>query len=130
MGIGLARKRFESLAKLAVKHEELQVRFVKHVAKAIRLEIKSLSSTSIISDARRDHLCNLSWNKLKNELKTKIPVLFNLLTSCIPATNDGLPMVLMCISIIIKANKRMATFLQKLISLGLYSGHASKSVSI
>ena len=68
MGIGLARKRFESLAKLDVKHKDLQIRFVKHIAKQLqcRLEIMSLSSTSIIIDVQRDNLCTLSWKKLKN----------------------------------------------------------------
>ena len=130
MGIDLARRRFGSLAKYAVRHKDLQICIVKHVAKAIKMEIKSLCSTSILFNGQKENLCALSWNKLHNELETRTPVLYTLLRSCIPAsTTNGFPMTLMCISILIKANRRVATFLHKLVSLGLYTGHASKSVS-
>ena len=73
MGIDLARRRFGSLAKYAVMRKDLQISIVKHIAKAIKMEIKSLCSTSILFDGQKENVCALSWNKLHNELETRTP---------------------------------------------------------
>lgn len=102
MGIDLARRHFESLAKHAVRNKDLQIHFVKHIAQSIKKEIKYLSSNSILFNTEKETLCVLTWKKLLNELETRTPVLYTLFRCCIPATvTNG---ILMCISIIIKAN--------------------------
>ena len=59
MGIDLACRRFGSLAKYAVRHKDVQIRIVKHIAKAIKMEIKSLCAISILFDGQKENLCAL-----------------------------------------------------------------------
>ena len=133
MGMVLGRRRYDALAKYSLKHNKMQNLYIKHISKAIRVEIMTLKSTSILLDTRKENLCSLTLSRLEKELQIQTPVMLALFKSCIPRSSidhhDGLPMILMCISVLTKANRKVATIFQKLISIYLYAGHASKSVS-
>ena len=133
MGIVLGRRRYDALAKYSLKHSKMQNVYIKLISKAVRMEIMALKSTSILLDTRKENLCSLTLSRLQKELEMQTPVMIALFKSCIPRSStdhhDGLPMILMCISVLTKANRKVATIFQKLVSISLYAGHASKSVS-
>ena len=66
------------------------------------------------------------------DLHDRAPVLTGLLHACIPSSSRCNPaaIVSMCVSILSKARQPTACLVQRLVSLTLYAGHASKQVGV
>ena len=76
-------------------------------------------------------MCSFRWEQLQADLHDKVPVLSGL-HGCIPSTSRCNPAAIVgiCVSILAKASQPKACLVQRLVSLILYAGHASKQVGV
>ena len=106
-----------------------------HHRKILRLELCKLCSDKTPSTLRiytQESFKHFTWDCLINEISHIAPTLlsvFEMLTVTKNVRLNQKSVIVVCISLLIKYRFAKACFIQKLISLILYSGHASKQVS-
>ena len=102
----------------------------------LRLELCKLCSDKSPSTLRiysKESFKCFNWDNVINEFSQIAPTLlslFELLTVTKSERPNRKCVIAMCISLLLKNRFAKACFIQKLISLILYSGHASKQVSV
>ena len=90
-----------------------------------------MPSESFLSSQSKDDLKEFQWERLHRELSLKAPVLLSIL---LDATRTRVPRLNLyivigtCVAILLKHHNPKASLLQKIVSLVLYAGHASKQV--
>lgn len=119
-----------SAAKECLENEKVKKYLLVKIGTMIKKEIKTLSSfDSILKSQSLDHLMNFKWELIINELQQKAPIFLSFLkvatkTHTKRANKDAV--ICMCVSILLKYSFKELNLVQKLISLILYWGHASK----
>ena len=130
----LARGSKTAFARKCLRDPSFRNAFTKGMGVSQRHEIARLNSddvTSILRNKSSKVLNQFTWESLINEVKSVAPTLFHLLQSCTKTrktrkNHDAIIGVL--VSIICRHRRPAASLFQRLISLILYSGHASKRV--
>lgn len=107
---------------------------VKGLGRSLRHEIARLCSddaVSILRDKASSSLEKFTWEKLLAEVKAVAPTLFKFLQSCTttrkPRRNQD-AIIGVLVAIMCKHRRPVSSLFQQLVSLILYSGHASKRV--
>ena len=117
----------------------------RHVQKKMKL-LCSKKTPSVFRDNSPDAVKKFSWNAVTSELETRVPTLFNLMVLVV---NQGFhqksnvapkksrtskpthtAVVGMCAAILMKNRNVHLNLVQRVLSLALHSGHASKHVSL
>ena len=88
---------------------------------------------SILRSQSANELKPFDWNLLIEELTLHAPYLLNILTGITktntPRTNQS-AIIGVCTAILLKHRYNRMSLVQKILSIVLYSGHASKQVTI
>lgn len=119
-----------------VKHAFSQLRYREYLitsrGKILKSELRQLCSKSLFLQTQKEDLCLFSWIRVCKELERKAPTINSLLQSCIRTSSsfDKQAIVGTCVAILVKACRKSACLLQKIVSLVLYAGHAGKQVSV
>ena len=135
----LIRSSLNSFAIQAVKRNaSTRAIIVKVVGEMLHKEVACLCSDDLNSIMKqKDVNCYKKFDmiieKINGEIELVAPILFSLLQSCLktrrPRTNTR-ELVAVIVSILCKHRRPEVCLLQKIFSLILYVGHASKQVSI
>ena len=89
------------------------------------------TKSSLQSQSKEKLTSGLSWDQLHSELSKNAPTLLSFLQACTKtrvARPNTKAVVGVCAAIILKHRQPKMNLLQKIISLILYAGHASKKV--
>ena len=132
----VARGSKKAVAEQTFKDLATRKYLIESVGKEIRREIKSISSTKTPTCLRATtpkDLQTFHWEKLVSELSSKAPTLLSILQvstkTTIPRKNS-VGAVCMCAAIILKHHNAALSLVQKLVTVILFAGHASKQVSV
>ena len=132
----IARGSKKAVAEHMMKDTACRPYIIECVAREVRKEIKSISSTETPSCFRATSpkdLRKFQWQKVLNELESKAPTLVSVLrgiTRTRKPRKNWNEVVCMCAAIILKHHNSVLSLLQKLVTVILYAGHASKQVNI
>ena len=131
----LARGNRVALARRCLKDLPIRKHITKGVGLLLQREVASMCSDkadSILRSKTTKAMEEFCWNDVIGEMKLRAPTLLSLLQSCTRTKKArknvncviGLIAALLC-----KHRRPSASLVQRLISVTLYSGHASKRVS-
>ena len=127
----MARRSKKTIAVESMKDPSTRQVLVKLFGKEVRKEVRSMASESFLSSQSKDDLKNFQWDRLHTELSLKAPLLLNILFDVtktrVPRPNSHI-VIGICVAILLKHRNPKMSLLQKIISLVLYAGHASKQV--
>lgn len=124
-----------ALARRCLENDDIRKCIISGVSLILRKEIATLCSNqvpSVLRDKSNEALKSFQWKCLLDELQTHAPVLLQILKSCTRVSRPlfqqeatiGVVTAILC-----KNRRSSASLIQRLISVILYSGHASKMVS-
>lgn len=89
---------------------------------------------SVLRDKSNEALKNFQWQYLIDEVTIHAPTLLAILKSCtkvkVPRVNQQEGAIGVIVAILCKNRRGSASLVQRLVSVILYSGHASKRVSV
>ena len=131
----LVRKSRCSVARQCLKDTVIQKYVVKGIGLTLRKEIAKLCSDdvkSVLRDHSPDALKTFEWKKVIQEMGFRAPTLLTLLQWCTKTKKEkvnreciiGFIAAVMC-----RYRRPCYSLIQRLLSIVLYAGHASKSVS-
>ena len=130
----VARGSRYSFAKHCFKSHTFRVIFSKLLGQSMRLEVKKLCSnktTSILGNVSNNSLLNLRWDAVLDDVKKNAPVLHACLLECSKTCANQRSQKIaigICASILCRNRNEKINLIQKLFSLCLYAGRASKQV--
>ena len=123
----LARGSHCALARKCLKDHRVKKYVTKGFGTLLRKEISRLCS----DDGGITNLAELKWNDVLHSMTLHAPTLLALLQSCSktrrPRKNQSA--IIGVLASILCKHRRPSSILQKVVSLILYTGHASKKVS-
>ena len=144
LGRSVGRRDRSSIARQVVADRKLLKRTVPLIGKTMAQEMKALCSVdaeSILSRTDAATLQAFSWKQLLNELHKTAPITTTLLSNSLTclrssrskkgprrANNDAI--VGLCCGLLARARSQKMNLIQRLISVLLYGGHASKQARI
>lgn len=132
----IARRSHSALARRCLENSEIRKYILKGVSQLLKREIAVLCSDSIESvlrDKSNDALKSFKWKTLVNELSNHCPSLLTILRHCTKFPNiksQQEAVIGVIVAILCKNRRASASLFQRIISIVLYGGHASKRVSI
>ena len=111
----------------------------KYVIKALGHEMRkemrmmcSDATASVLRSGKKEDLSAFSWDTMMNELSTRAPTFSNILKECtktrVTRTNNK-AVVGICAAVLLKHRFDRMSLVQKIVSIILFNGCASKSVS-
>ena len=146
----VGRKHRASIARQAMKDSQIKMKVLDILGRHVQKEMKLLCSKntpSVLRDNSPDAVKKFSWNAVTSELETRAPTLFKVLMVLV--VNRGFhqksnvapkksrtskpthtAVVGMCAAILMKNRNVHLNLVQRVLSLALHSGHASKHVSL
>ena len=125
-----------ALARRCLENDDIRKCIISGVSRMLRKEIATLCSNlvpSVLRDKSNDGLKSFQWKCLLDELQTHAPMLLEILKSCTKVRrpiSQQQAVIRVITAILCKNRRNSASLIQRLISVILYSGHASKMVSI
>ena len=135
IGKAVARKSHQKIALECCSDPAIKKHILKRIGQEIRNELITMSSDKVESVMHRDSKIELerfSWEKILDEVSANAPVLLNMLTAITKTktkrSNTQAIIIGMCIAILLKHRSRRMNLVQKIVSLILYNGSASKQV--
>lgn len=131
----VARGSYKALARRCLDNENIRKYVICGVGRILRKEVAVLCSDKVKSVLRNKSnvaLQTFQWKQLEDDMNAHAPTLLTLLRACTQGskTSDQQKAYVGVITAILCKNRRTsASLIQRLISIILYSGHASKKVS-
>ena len=131
----LVRKSRCALARQCLKDPLLRKCITKGVGRSLHSEIANLCSSKVDSILRRKGTQELEvfqWKDIMDEMKTRAPTMLSILETCTETKmvrKNKEAIVGLITAILCKHRRPSASILQRIVSIILYSGHASKRVS-
>ena len=128
----IARGSYRALAMRCLENENIRTHIVDGIGRMIRKEVAKLCSNganSILCDKSNGTLQSFQWKQLEDELETHSTTLFNILKKCTKNSSQKRSLIGVIAAIMCKHRRGSASLIQRLVSIILYSGHASKNVS-
>ena len=125
-----------ALARRCLENDDIRKCIISGVSWMLRKEIATLCSNlvpSVLRDKSNDGLKSFQWKCLLDELQTHAPMLLEILKSCTKVRrpiSQQQAVIGVITAILCKNRRNSASLIQRLIYVILYSGHASKMVSI
>lgn len=130
----MARKSQKTVAVDSMKNPCVRKHIIELVGTQIRKEIRVMTSDnahSFLCSQSKADLKEFKWDRLHAELSDNAPTLLSILLAAtktrVPRPNAHI-VVGTCVAILLKHCNPKMSLLQKIISLVLYAGHASKQV--
>ena len=135
LGKAVAHKRKMVVARECCKDSGTLKYIIAILGSKMRKEIHTMCSDNtksfLQSQSKEKLTTGLSWDQLHSELSKNAPTLLSFLQACTKtrvARPNTKAVVGVCAAIILKHRQPKMNLLQKIISLILYAGHASKKV--
>lgn len=134
IGQAVARRCNKAIAGECLKEPLIRKYIIEKVGKILRMELCKLCSNKTPSTLRmynQESFKNFTWDHLISEFSCIAPTLlslFEFLTETKSVRHNRKGVIAVSISLLLKNRFGKACFLQKLVSLMLYSGHANKQV--
>lgn len=141
----IGQRKYPAIAKFVVKNKKLRDKVIQNLTKEIQKELTTMVSKkkqSLFRNKCRDGFTKFSWESITEELQKHAPILLKLLNGCIDVKrrkrkvkNPGKnrpkidSIVGLCASIILRNKSSRMNLLQRILSVILYYGHASKQVN-
>lgn len=132
----LIRKSRCAFARRCLQDKALRKYITKGISWSVQHEVARLCSDkldSVLRDKGAQALETFNWDTVVEEMKTRAPTLLSLLETCTktrkPRKNSKAVIGLIA-AILCRHHRPTASLLQRLISFVLYTGHASKAVSV
>lgn len=125
-----------AVAKECLKDPITNKHIMNIVGNKMRKEMKAMVSDNVNSVMRSqgiDELKSFNWDILIQELTIHAPTLLNILisiTKTITPRENQKAIIGICATILLKQRYSKMSLVQKIISIILYAGHASKQVKI
>ena len=113
-----------------------QKAFTRVLGQRMRMEVKRLCSQKKPLSSFHDHgIAKFSWDSMINDLKSQAPILCSLLSDISKSKHatkirSQKAVICICAGVLCKHRNASVNYIQKIISLCSYCGHASKKVSI
>ena len=132
----LVRGNRVALARQCLKDLRIRKHITKGVGLLLRHEVASMCSDkadSILRSKTTQAVEEFCWEDVLGEMKMRAPTLLSLLQSCTrtkKARSNVNCVIGLITAIVCKHQRPSASLLQRLISVILYSGHASKRLSL
>ncbi len=121
-----------SLARRCLENENIRHCVLNGVCRMVHKEIATLCSDlvpSVLRDKSPELLKSFQWKCLLDELESHAPILKSCIGVRRPASQQQ-AVIGVITAILCKNRRNSASLVQRIISVILYSGHASKMVSI
>ena len=141
LGRSVGRRDRASIARQVVADRKLLNKTVPLIGKAMAREMLALRfEDTMLKNSEPSTLEGFSWKKLLDELRETAPVTTSLLTNSLtclrssrskkgPRRVNTDAIVGLCCGLLARARSQKLNLVQRLISVLLYGGHASKQVS-
>ena len=145
IGRSVGRLNRQSIAREAMKDERIRSKSIEILSKRLAKETKTLCSKKVMSTLRKRDLNSLQEfdvSSILNEMEQHAPSVLTLLRGCLlgrkhlkvgarktRSVNADL-VVAVCCAILLRGRSQRMNLLQRIVSIVLYCGHASKRVSI
>ena len=140
-GRSIGRRKVNSIAVQVMKHDAISKEIIKQVGKAMAKELKSvcaLNPMSILRNRGPEALKSFLWSTLVEELKKRAPSTVSLLEACCKRqyrygtpkwliSNRNMLVSIVC-SVMLRMRSQRMNLIQRMVSVILYAGHASKQV--
>ena len=134
----MSRKNRSSIARQAVVDDRICQKVVVYLGKKLSKEMKAMCSLKSKSILRRRDVMSLQGFQLEaltKEMECVAPNTLSLLRSCLASRKPSKAKnvkskVGVCSAILLRGRSQRMNLLQKIVSLMLYSGHASKKVCL
>lgn len=127
----MARRSRKTIAVESMKDPYTRQVLMKLFGNEVHKEVRLMASQSFLCSKSKDDLKEFKWDRIHAELSHKAPVLLNILLHAtktrVPRPNTHI-VIGTCVAILLKHRNPKMSLLQKIISLLLYAGHASKQV--
>jgi hypothetical protein len=131
---GLTRKQGPTFAKTTWASEKYRTEIIKHHSLKLGEEAKAICSSSgetcSLRSKQVESILSLNWMALHAELSSKAPLLMSVLEAVTPTKRKPQKKLAhcMCVSVLLFARTKNMSLIQRLVSVLLYAGHASKQV--
>ena len=118
-----------------MKDPVIKGHILKLVGKTVHAEIKKFCSDVVKSIIKCDDPLSINtftWQSFSSEISTFAPVLKGILESTSKSrksNTDVKIVVCMCVALLLRSRNPRMNLIQKMLSLILYAGHASKQVN-
>lgn len=144
LGKSLGRRNHASVANQAVKHSKIRKNVIERLGRLMASEMRSscsIKNSSLLRNTTRNDMQAFKWVNVVKELKSTAPVTVSLLNECCKkmgrdrsrlsafTLNSSMIIGLIC-AVLLRARNQNMNLIQKMISLVLYRGHASKQVCV
>lgn len=137
LGRCVGRRSRSAIARQAIKDVKIRNKVIELIGKLLAKELTitcSVDANSSLRNRNPDVLEKFRWSDLLTELKETAPTMVSLLKSAISSNKSGLrspntdAITALCCSILLRARSQRMNLIQRLLSVILYGGHASKQV--
>lgn len=131
---GLVRKQAPTFARTTWSSEKYRTQILRYHSLKLKEEAKTLCSstgdTCLLRSKLTDSILTIDWEALHRELCDKAPLLMSVLESVTPTKRQPCKKaaLCMCASVLLFAHTKNMSLIQRVISILLYAGHASKQV--
>jgi hypothetical protein len=131
---GLVRKQAPTFARTTWSSEKYRTQILRYHSLKLKEEAKTLCSstgdTCLLRSKLTDSILTIDWEALHRELCDKAPLLMSVLESVTPTKRQPCKKaaLCMCASVLLFARTKNMSLIQRVISILLYAGHASKQV--
>lgn len=144
LGCSMGRKNRRSIARQAINDSSIRKHCITYLGNLIRKEIKTICSSknpSLLRKRDTQVLQSFSWDELLKELRSKSPLLMSLLQKCIDEkklvktknvkkSKKNMTMcICTCAALLLRYNNESMNLVQRIVSILLHNGGASKRVS-
>jgi len=130
LGKALARGTLKSVAQAAFQCTSLRPHIEELVGKEVSRECKnlcSLSNPSILRSMSKDAVVKFSWAAVSEELKSRVPLFYNVLLSG-SGKNEDSAAITNAAAVVLKQRDKAMSLVQYITGLTLKMGKTSKQV--
>ena len=131
LGRSLGRNSRRTLAENVLGNASIRKEIMQQFYRIIHEEMKKLYHEAKLlgNGLEGSKMLSNSWSDVCEDLEQTAPVLVSFLKACIPKNEGKQAVLVACIGLLVNSHRR-PTIVQKLVSMFLYSGHASKLVRL
>ena len=145
LGRSVGRRKRDAIARQAMGDQKIRTHVLTILGREIRKELKrmcAITKPSMLRASTPEALASFNWNKLESELESRAPSLFSVLRS---ATVVNVPpskarkktyrvkqsqVIGICAAILLRHRNQSMNLVQRILSVLLYNGCASKQVNM
>lgn len=132
-GKSIARGNWKSVLSRSMKDDRKRRFILKCVGRVLKYEVRQLCSDKCEYILLSQNVEDFNWSIVVQNAERMSPCLLYLIRQCLPYNDNGgtsnLRISGLIIAILLKQQRERASLFQKVLSLILFAGHCTKSVS-